>query len=210
MSMATGKELLYSDEAYTGEVDPSVFSLDYYRNKVREFQDSLNRAAAIAEAFGAIPPEALDPSDYDLVVDWLNDYWARREWILSAAEGVNLLAQGANAVGVRFPVVSVPSGLGFALPPALAIAGVAAFAAVVSVIAWAADKITEAGLIASQLKIIETIPADQRAAALANVQSVQTAVAQQSLSAQIANTVKWIAIGVGAFMVVKMLADRGR
>jgi len=206
--MPTVKEILYGDAGYTGaEPEASLFSLDYYRNKVREFQDSLNRTAAIADAFSSLPPDALDSASYDAVVDWLNDYYARRGWILDAAEGVNLLAQGANAVGLRFPVVSAPAGLA-ALPPLVAIAGVAALAAIVAVVEWSAVKQAEARNIAGQIEIAATLPADQRAAALQAVQAVQTVAEQSGISATIANTVKWAVLAFGAYLAAKFIADR--
>jgi hypothetical protein len=206
--MPTVKEILYGDVGYAGaDTDPSIFSLDYYRNKVREFQDSLNRTAAIAEAFEAMPVWALDDTSRQEINSWLSDYYARRAWIIEAANGVNLLAQGANAVGIRFPVVSVPTGLN-ALPPLLAIAGIAALTAIVAVVEWSATKQAQAKLIADQITLIATVPEDQRAALLTGIQNVQNVAAQGSISATIANSLKWIVIAAGVFVAGKLLLDR--
>jgi hypothetical protein len=206
--MATIKELLYGDVGYEGtDANPSMFSVDYYRNKVREFQDSLNRLAATRDALASVPFWAVDESSYAAITDWLNDYEIRRAWIMEAAEGVNLLAQGANAVGIRFPVVSIPSGLN-AVPPLLAVAGIAALTAIVAVVEWAATMQMRAKTVAEQTRIIAELPEDQRAAALQSLANVQTISEQSSISATIANSIKWIVIGVGAIFALKLLADR--
>lgn len=208
--MPTVKEILYGDVGYEGvSPDPSIFSIDYYRNRVREFQESLNRTAAIADVFQTLPWYAIDEQSFEAVTAWLDDYYTRRAWILSAAEGVNLLAQGANAVGIRFPVVSIPQGLN-ALPPLLAVAGIAALTAIVAVVEWSAVKQRDAANIAAQLRIVGTLPEDQRAALLQGVQQVQNIAAQGSLSATIANAVKWIAIGAGVFFAGKLILELRR
>lgn len=208
--LPTVKELLYGDVGYEGvSADPSIFSLDYYRNKVREFQDSLNRTASIAETFRSVPFYGVDEATFEAIQSWLRDYDMRRTWLIETAEGVNLLAQGANAVGIRFPVISPPRGLN-ALPPLLAVAGIAALTAIVAVVEWSAVMQAEAKNIAEQARIIGTLPQDQQAALLQGLQNVQTVASQGSISATIANAVKWIAIGAGVFFAGKLILELRR
>lgn len=131
------------DYSYTGE-DPAQagpLSLDYYREKARQFQVTMNeidkglRAAVIARSANISP--ALN-AYLDATIAEIR---GKLGTIRVTAEAINAGASIINRAGGRFPVLSYPSGLGAApfVVPAVAIA---AIGVAVGVIAWGAQLIS--------------------------------------------------------------------
>ncbi len=122
----------HDDETYTGDVSSSPISLDYFRSKFTEFQQSLNAAdqayRAGVEAFAIYP--------FEDVGALLTEYEAKASTLKLTAEAMNAGAAVVNAAGGRMPVLSIPSTLG--LPPLLMPAAViAAIGAAASYVGWA-------------------------------------------------------------------------
>lgn len=198
-------EITHDDVTYAGaSTQPSALTLDYYRDKARQFQLTLNALdQGYAAAQAAIDADIDDDLSIDLF-DMTQEFDGKRALLIGTARAINLGAETINAIGGRFPVLSIPSGLG--LLPALPLAAVAAIATAATLIVWGNEWLTgvnerlrRAQLIAEQKQIdpakaaalIDTIAASDAAV----VQS------QQSPLSSIAGMVKWAAIGFGAFLV---------
>lgn len=119
------------DVSYAGP--SSGVSLDYFRAKAREFQETLNALDVAYQAANAVY-SMTDPPDEELY-SLLIDYETRAATLKATASAINLGAEAVNAMGGRMPVLSIPSTLG--LPPlVLPAAALAAVAAVSGIVAW--------------------------------------------------------------------------
>ncbi|MBK9497439.1 MAG: hypothetical protein IPO08_23535 [Xanthomonadales bacterium] len=92
------------DLAYTGESGESALSMQYYRNKAVEFQETLNRVDALAQKLNEIIElNANDPVIVDDALQTLAEYNSKKFLLKTTAEAINLGAAGINALGGRFP-----------------------------------------------------------------------------------------------------------
>lgn len=202
--MAAG--IVHDDTEYEGAQSDSLLSLDYYRQKARDFQALMNsvdqaRAAAVdALAIG------VDPATDDYLQQWLAEFENKRFWLRGIAEGINLGAEVVNAAGGRMPVLSVPQGLGILPALAMSAASIAAFGAVAAAITWGAQFVSGLNdrLKTAQLLDAQATP-EQRAALAAQVARVEAA--QHSFTgsglAALAPLLKWGAIIFGGYLVLK-------
>jgi hypothetical protein len=200
---------LFDDPGYTGEVPDSgsvtqYASLDFYRNKIREFQVALNELDATAKVmrdFAALP---VPPAEYDAAVQWLTDYETNRAYAVAAAEAINLASNTANAAGIRMPVVSWQMrGVG-AFPPLMIAAVASAVGAGAWFLSYAIDRISAAKEITAMRDTIAMLPENERAAALRMNQEITLAKARaENPIASIANVVKWVALGVAGFFAYR-------
>jgi hypothetical protein len=191
------------DASYGGESADSALSLGYYRQKALEFQQVLSamdegRAAAIA----ALNTGAVDPQVADELQQLLGEYDSKAWQMRMTGEAINAGAAAINAAGGRFPVLSIPQSLG--LLPALPFAAVAAFGTAATLVAWGVtwlSGVNDRLRLAMQLDA-QTDP-EARAALAREVARSDAAIAkaQGSPVAWLATPVKWLAIGVGAFLV---------
>lgn len=200
---------LYTGECYDPNSLSRFASLDYYRDRIREFQVSLNALDAAAEEMRRIAALPLPPAEYAQAFDWLNDFENTRGRMVLAAQAINLAADSANALGVRMPVLSIPQNLR-AVPPVAIAAVAAAVGAGAWAFAYAADKIAAYKAIAQRTALILSLPEEQRAAVAAGMQRVDLAQAQASPLSQIANIVKWVALGVAGWFAFRAIQDAMR
>lgn len=200
-----------SDASYTGDVSDSMLSIDYYRQKAREFQGILNQVDATANAArGAIDADISPELSADLGA-LLSEFDAKKLAFRMAAEGINAGAAVINSAGGRFPTLSIPQGLGFA-PFVIPVAAVAAIGAAAALIAWGVTWIhgVNRRLIYEQLTSKGT-PAQQAELARLIGQSEAAAVtSSESPLASVAGVVKWGAIGLIAWMAWQAFEKRGR
>lgn len=189
---------------------PSPFSMDYYRRKAVEFQqvlDALDRSYWAAS--GALGTGALDDATATALEAALADYESRKGQLRLTAEAINAGAAAINSMGGRFPRLSIPGTLG--LPPLLAPAAlVAAIGAAAALIAWGSQWIAGVNERLRRAQIIEgTSPANRDAIVRAMAESDNAVnVAEGSLLASLAPTVKWVAIGIGAFLLYRVYSNR--
>lgn len=207
-------EITHDDVTYGGaSPTPGMLSLDYYRDKARQFQVTLNALdQGYAAAMNAIDADIDDELSIDLW-DMTQTFDAKRSLLTGTARAINLGAEAINAVGGRFPVLSIPSGLG--LLPALPLAAVAAIATAATLIVWGNEwlsgvneRLRRAQLIAEQRQID---PA--KASALIDsiaASDASVAASSQSPLSSIASTAKWVALGVGAFLIWQAWRDSRR
>jgi hypothetical protein len=189
---------------------PSPFSMDYYRRKAVEFQqvlDALDRSYWAAS--GALGTGALDDATATALEAALADYDSRKGQLRLTAEAINAGAAAINSMGGRFPRLSIPGTLG--LPPLLAPAAlVAAIGAAAALIAWGSQWIAGVNDRLKRAQIIEgTSPANRDAIVRAMAESDNAVnVAEGSFLASLAPTVKWVAIGIGAFLLYRAYSNR--
>jgi len=189
---------------------PSPFSMDYYRRKAVEFQqvlDALDRSYWAAS--GALGTGALDDATATALEAALADYESRKGQLRLTAEAINAGAAAINSMGGRFPRLSIPGTLG--LPPLLAPAAlVAAIGAAAALIAWGSQWIAGVNERLRRAQIIEgTSPANRDAIVRAMAESDNAVnVAEGSFLASLAPTVKWVAIGIGAFLLYRVYSNR--
>lgn len=210
--IVTPNQSIYGNAGYSGTVvDTGIAQYaepQYYRDKITEFQTTMNAVAATADQMSALVslPDLDDATRAD-VQSWLDDFASKKTEFTLAAEAINVGAQTANAAGLTMPVLAIPAALGFA-PLAIA-ALAAAIAAAAYLISWGLQAIANAQATVARIRAIQSLPPDQQAVAIAAEQGIAAAAAKaQSPLSSIANVVKWIAIGAAiyfGFQAFKML-----
>lgn len=193
------------DESYTGDSGDSVFGMQYYRNKAAEFQSVMVAVDQSAQA----ARDAIDAnSDNEAMVielqSALSDFDAKRWTFRATAEAINAGAWAVNAAGGRFPVLSIPNGLGaFPVFPAAAVAAVGVAA---TLIVWGLSFTKQIAAILARHVTLSAIsdPAkrDEVAAILVRADQAAQAAEAPTLSS-VAGIVKWVAIGAIAFLAWK-------
>ena len=182
--------------------------MDYYRNKILEFQNYLNGLAATSDIMLQLIQSADPSSDlYASLHNWLADLQNNTIALQIAAGAVNTAAEGANALGARVPELSIPQSLA-----ALPIIAIAAIAAAVAGTAWAVSyavgKMEDAKVILSTNQTIAGAPPDQQAAvasALSKVQAAQASAA--SPWGTLSTLAMWAGIAVAAWFGFKAFQE---
>lgn len=200
-----------SDVSYTGNDGASFFGMEYYRNKVKEFQNVLNEldysAAVLLDTIQVLQYENFDAA-YPLILDY-EEFESMKGQFLAAAEAINLGAAGINAMGGRMPELSIPTGL--AAPFVIPVAMVAAVGAAVALISWGnswLEGVNERLHLAATAELI-TDPAT-RDRVLQDASKIRAS-AQRAKSTGIfdmANIAKWVAIGGAALLAVQFLQNQ--
>lgn len=189
--------LVHSDEEYEGDSGASALSVQYYRNKVAEFQsvlDALDQGARAARA--AVETGALAWEDEQDLTALLMEYEERKATLRTTAETINAGAAAWNSLGGRMPSLSLPSGLG-ALP-VIPLALIGAVAVAATLIVWGRTWLQGLNARMQHAMFLEAIKdpekrAEVAAAASAAASAVQAA--ESSPISSIANIAKWISIG---------------
>ena len=187
---AVGRSDLEQDEA-------TPLQLDYYRQKINEFQNVLVQMDSAAE--GAQGLIDIGVSDVSLLEDLnalLAEYDLKKGFFRTAAEGLNFAISGVNLVGADFPNIKIPRGMNAI--PLVAAAGIAAALAVAAgLIVWGRDWINAVDERARRSQILEALPeGPQRAQAALAMAKIDGAVREADANplGSIANIVKWVAI----------------
>lgn len=203
--MLADARLPNDDASYDGPQSDSVFSLDYYRNKAREFQVSLTALDNAWHAAQSALVLGVDEETATYIVQWLDEFESERYRARMIAEGINLAANVINSAGGRFPVLSVPGSLG-ALPFVMPAAAIAAFAAASAFVVWGAQMVSGLN---DRLKLAQLLDAQatpeqraQLAAEVARVEAAQTSLISSPLAA-LAPILKWGGLAVVAFFAWK-------
>lgn len=200
-----------SDASYTGDVSESSFSLDYYRQKAREFQGVLNQVDATAQAARQAIAADISPELSADLGAMLSEFDSKKLSFRLAAEGINAGAAVINSMGGRFPSLSIPAGLGFA-PFVIPAAAIAAIGAAAALIAWGVQWIggVNQRLLYEQLTSKGT-PTQQAELARALALSEASANASsESPLASVAGVVKWGAVALVAWLAFQAYEKRGR
>jgi len=186
-----------SDSAVPGETS-SPLQLDYYRQKIVEFQNVLVQMDTTAEGLQGLLDLQIDDQKLNSDINaLLAEYDLKKASFRTAAEGLNLAINSVNYLGAGFPVVKVPSGLN-ALPAVLLYGGIAAALAVIAgLVVWGRDWIANSQELARRDQIFAAMPdAASKAAAARELMKIDGAVRELDASplGSIANIVKYVAI----------------
>lgn len=201
-----------TDVLYSGETGESVFSMQYYRDKAREFQSILNQLDAGQWAAQlALAANIDDELTADLQA-MLDEFYAKRGLYKATAEAINMGAAAINSAGGRFPQLSIPSGLG--LIPLLPAVAVGAIATAATLIAWGVTWLQGLNQRLARAQVLDAVRNDpEKAAALASAMAASDnalAAASESPLTSIAGIVKWGALAFGAYLVWRAYSTRSQ
>jgi hypothetical protein len=175
------------------------FSVDYYRQKVAEFQALLNNLQGAQEAvIGLIDygPAEVRPELMALLDELDGKIGSYRQ----VAEALNFGINGLNKVGANFPKLSIPAGLGVA--PLVVAGGIgAAVAVAAALIVWGYAWIQKAQVLARQAQLYGYLTPEQKAIVAQKAIEIDQA-AQASESSpltSIASIAKWVGIAAVAY-----------
>ncbi len=202
--------------------DTNYLSLDYYKNKVVEFQKTL---AFLDDTYNTLfeLEDIVYPDDeaYDEWFALLEQLESKKTQFRIAAEAINFASNGMNAVGVNFPKLDIPANLAGSLGIA-PIVGIAALAAAVAgavgLIVWAQGFWeTAQGAIQrwQYMAAIEQLPAAEKAAAITRLRDAESkievakAATQESSLSSFASLFKWAAVGGVVLLAYKVYKDSG-
>lgn len=195
----------YFDPVYEDTSDSdSVFSLDYYRNKAREFQTAMVQVDQAAAAARLGLEAGIDAQVSDDLGALLSEFESKKWSFRLAAEGINAGAEIINSLGGRFPQLSIPQGLGLA-PIAIPAATIAAIAAAASLVVWGAQFVSGVNERLRTAQLLEVGTPEQKAQlaqALGLAEAAERASSGNPL-ASIAGVVKWVAIGAVGWMALQ-------
>jgi hypothetical protein len=174
-------------------------SVDYYRQKVVEYQNLLNNLQNAREGMiGLVDygPAEIRP-ELTALLDELDGKIGRYRQV---AEALNFGINGINKVGAGFPTLTIPAGLGVA--PLVVAGGIgAAVAVAAALIVWGYAWIQRAQDLARQAQLYGYLPPEQRAIVAAEALKVDQAAAASAASplTSIANIAKWVGIAAVAY-----------
>jgi hypothetical protein len=181
------------------EQPASPLSVDYYRQKVVEFQALLNNLQGAQEAvIGLIDYGPVEiRSELTALLDELDGKIGRYRQV---AEALNFGINGINKVGANFPKLSIPAGLGVA--PLVVAGGIgAAVAVAAALIVWGYAWIQKAQVLARQAQLYGYLTPEQKAIVAQKAIEIEQA-AQASESSpltSVATIVKWAGIVAVAY-----------
>ena len=187
-----------------------AYTVDYLRQKALEFQGLMN---ALDQAYGAandaLASQSIDMDTAEYLSQWIADFLAKRDQFRLTAEAINAGSAAVNAVGGRFPVLSIPQTLGIA-PLVLPVAMVAALGAVAGLIYWGSQAISGLNDRLKRAQLLEAASPQQKAQLVQSIADSDAAVqqVQSSVLASVAPIAKWIALGVGAWLLYRAYQNR--
>lgn len=196
-----------------GSVDPAASDtavvapseIGYLQRKVNEFQAVLYSVDETATALEQMLVMDISEDDVNEIQAQLSEYYTRRSAFKFAAESFNALASMINSVGGSMPSVNIPAGLGLA-PLAIPLATAAAIAGAAILVSFGVGWVTSSRDLASRIAMNISDP-QKRDAAL--VKASEIAAASDATMGgglgQVANIIKWLAIGGAAYIVYQMV-----
>jgi hypothetical protein len=177
----------------------SPLSVNYYRQKVVEFQALLNNLQRAREATVEIVnngPAELQPELLALLAELDGKIDSYRQ----VAEALNFGINGINRVGAGFPTLTIPKGLGVA--PLVVAGGIgAAVAVAAALIVWGYAWIQKAQVLARQAQLYGYLTPEQRATVASKALELDqlAAASEASPLTSVANIAKWLGIAAVAY-----------
>ena len=174
-------------------------SVDYYKQKVVEFQALLNNLQQAREAviglvdYGPVEIRA----ELTVLLDELDGKIGRYRQV---AEALNFGINGINKVGAGFPTLTIPNGLGVA--PLVVAGGIgAAVAVAAALIVWGYAWIQKAQVLARQAQLYGYLTPEQKAIVAQKAIEIEQAAqaSAESPLTSVANIAKWVSIAAVAY-----------
>lgn len=182
---------------------PSVFSGDYYRAKIGEFQSVINALDSAALIVRYMIDDDIDPELTAELQARIAAYESKKGAFRTAAEALNFAINGANAFGAQLPTINANLN---GVPLAYAAAIAAGAAAAAALIVWGREWIAGTQAIAMRAATLGAISdPTKRAQVAAHVAGLDAAASAAGASplANIAGIVKWAAIAALAYFAWK-------
>lgn len=195
----------YDDQSYTGDAGDSLLSIQYYRNKASEFQAVLEALDQTALSMRmTLDTVADDPAAVQTIQDLLAEYDGKKTQLVMCAEAINAASSVSNSLGLRFPQLSIPSGLA-GIPLAVAGAVAAAIAVAVTLIVWGKDWMARSYQSQQTAQALALISDPVKRDAVASQIALTTAAMQKADNplGQVASMVKLVAIAAVAFFAYR-------
>ena len=183
--------------------------LNYYEQKVREFQAQVNAIDTAAYGLRMLLDLNITDDQRLPVLEMLSELEQKKSTIRTAAETVNAASALANSVGISLPKVNLQTlGALPLLPAGIAIAVTGALALVFSLITWMTDWINRSNTVAQMIAAAADLPPEQRARVLEAINATETAKAQSSTGlSNISNIVKYVAFAAVAYFAYQAFAS---
>lgn len=190
-----------SDLMYTGDTGDAPWTMQYYRNKILEYQGVLNGLdIAVKSAYDLLDADITDDISARLG-DWLVSVDDKRNEFKAMTTAINIGSDFVNSVGGRAPSIQLPQSLGFFQIPLVTIA---AIGAVIALVAWGRSAIQgyiDITVSAQNIAAAQQLPPEQQAIVLTHKTEADSAarVANASSStfglSNITGAVKYLMIG---------------
>lgn len=191
--------------------DPSVFSLDYFRQKVTEYQVALNGVDALSATLTDVLDNAVSDDVSQQTLDFMDEIDARKSSMKITAEAINAAAAAINYLGGRAPQLSIPGTLGFA-PLVIPAGTIALVAAAVAIVVWVRDLTGRVAEYYGRQQVIDAQPTAEARGAVAAAAGVADNVlktSDNSIFTVAGNAIKWAAIGLLAWLAWQQFGGRG-
>ena len=203
-----------ADPAPPTDVEPG--NLSYFQQKLAAFQGVLNGMDATYTELTNLLGSGLNSDDAASVQAMLDEFTSRKAAFSYAAEAYNFVANAVTSAGGALPSLAIPQSLGF-LPAAIPMGYVAAIATAAVLIGFGLDWMTRASTLSQNVSArylalanATTDPTEKtrllNLAAVAqqsadNVANAQNAANTGGVLGQLANIIKWVAIGAGVYLL---------
>lgn len=200
-----------SDAGYTGDYTPdATISVDYVREKGRQFQSLLNDldAGYGAAIYALSEVDGIDPDTADGLAALVEEFESKKLTLKLTAEAFNAGASLINAAGGRLPELSIPQTLGFA-PIVVSGAMIAAVATAATLITWGVAWLQGLNdrLATAQLLDAQDTPEARAKLAAAQMQARNAlAASQESPVVAIAGAFKWVALAALGWFAYKAIS----
>jgi len=195
----------WGNEQAPSAQDSSVLSMDYYRAKALEFQQTLNALdTAYRAADAALSSQATDMDTAEYLSNWIAQFLEKRDQFRLAAEAINAAATGVNAAGGRFPVMSIPQTLGIA-PVLVPVALVGVVAAAAALVVWGNNAISGLNERLKRAQLLENASPAQKAQLVSAMNDSDESVRQSQATtlSSLAPIVKYGAFALAAWLAYK-------
>lgn len=206
-----------SDAGYTGDTGDAVASMQYFRNKATQFQEVMNQLDRGYIAASQLVEFVTNEQDRDDLIDLLAEFEEKKSTLRITAEAINAGAYAVNAIGGRFPQLSIPMNLNGYAEDQVRYVSVfgpivgSAVASAANLVSWGVDWLARlAGRVSAMDVANETDPVKQEILARQlEIQNAADAATDSPLS-NIAGIVKWGAIAVLGFMAFSAFQKASR
>lgn len=197
----------YHDPVYEdpGDSGNSAFSLDYYRDKAREFQETLNAIDITYNAITTLLASDISDELRNDLTQSLMEFDSKKSQFRLTAEAINAGAAIVNSLGGRFPVLSIPGNLGI-FPIAVPVAVIAAVGTAATLALWGSQWISGLNERLKLQMLLDAQNTPEAKAALAKaIADTELALKQSesSIWSTLGSAVKWIGLGVVAYLAYR-------
>lgn len=188
----------------------SVFSLQYYKNKVLNYQAVLNALDAAVNSAWDLVANGADDLITQEIYNWLGEVDAKKSEIKLTSATINAGSNALSYAGVEFPGVNIPGGL--AGLPFLSLPVIAAIGTAYVLSQWgvaAIDSYKQIAIRNNEIARVSGTPEQQNAALVAMAAADSAANAAKNPLGDTAKIVQYAAIALIAYFAFQTF-NKGR